>query len=187
MIGSPLAGVLMRRSPWIALLTGLGLLVLSTIASFAVPETLHFNKPGDNLEAGSDQDDDLDTATLAPDPKDSELRKLIAKAREDLAEIWKFVIGNKDIAFLLISIVFVVLGKFVQEMLLQYASKRFGWSWDEVCMPLLCSAGPTEFTDMDVGRHLPHHSWCRQLGCSDRAPPRGQLVVHELPKDVGPG
>lgn len=36
----------------------------------------------------------------------------------------------------MLPLIFVTLGKYIQEMLLQYATKRFGWSWSKVHRPL---------------------------------------------------
>jgi hypothetical protein len=48
----------------------------------------------------------------------------------DFQDMTTFVLGNLRVTVLLLSIVFAILGKFVEEMLLQYSSKRYGWSYD---------------------------------------------------------
>lgn len=126
MVSSPLAGILMHRSPWHPLILGLTLLVLATFMSLVFPETLKFrNDEGE-------QDDGVDSPNLARKSGGTVMHKILAKAREDIVDMWEFVIGNKHIAVLTVAVVFAVFGRYVQEMLLQFATKRFGWGWDEV-------------------------------------------------------
>ncbi|KAK0730321.1 major facilitator superfamily domain-containing protein [Lasiosphaeris hirsuta] len=141
MVAAPLAGLLMIRSDWIPLTLSLGATALCTPAGLALPETLHLHasrgrgrrregtsvtQTGDGSDADDEEEDD-DTRLS----KLSSTRRLWHKAREGLAEMWAFVVGNKSISFLMLSLIFVVLGKLVQDMLLQYATKRYGWSYSK--------------------------------------------------------
>lgn len=132
MVAGPLAGVLMRRSPWIPTLTGFLLIILSVFTSLIYPETLELKKLRSDLRAANGEVDDADPVAATGEPDIHAAKKMTAKMLDNLLEMWTFVVGNRRIMFLLISIMFFAVARFVQEMLLQYASKRFGWTWDEV-------------------------------------------------------
>lgn len=139
----------MRKSPWVPLLLGVSLIVLSTLTSVLYPETLELSKLRSVTRAGGDAVDPTDSDDLADEPDMSILQKTMAKAREDLAEVWRFILGNKRIMFLMLSVGFFSVGRFVQEMLLQYASKRYGWTWDEVRTPVARLLIRYTFADAD--------------------------------------
>lgn len=126
----PLAGLLMRRSEWLPCMFTVALMVLTTMFSFVFPETLGLHGPDktvstDGLAVG---EDDVKLSTR--------MKALVVKGKAELHAVYRFVLGNLRVTFLLLSIVFVVLGKFVQILLLQYATKRYGWSWDDAAILL---------------------------------------------------
>ncbi|KAK0632183.1 major facilitator superfamily domain-containing protein [Immersiella caudata] len=145
MIASALAGVIMAKSDWVALDTGIALLFLSLPLGFLFPETLHLHAHGmqkarqerrhrqtnaENAGGGGEEHEGL-FATKQP-----ALQILWSKARDSLAEVREFVAENKSLGFLVLSTVFIILGKFVTEMLLQYATKRYGWTWSKATLLL---------------------------------------------------
>jgi len=166
MVASPLAGFLMRRSPWVPVLVGLFLLILTILASLVIPETLGLKKLRDDLRTRGGDVDTADPA-LAGEPEVSSevssMQKSMAKAWEDMGEVWKFILGNKRIVFLMMAVMFFTVGRYVQEMLLQYATKRYGWTWDEVRIRSLTHRYPRTFTNADAhpGCYFTH----RLRGC----------------------
>lgn len=125
MIAGPLGGAMMIGNPWIPLITSVVLLIVATLGVSILPETVHLHdRKGANQEAAA-EDDGI--------PK---MTKLLHKARTSLDEVWDFVLGNKSMAVLILSFVFVILGRFVGELLLQYATDRYGWSWSLASMVL---------------------------------------------------
>ncbi|KAL2016178.1 hypothetical protein VTK56DRAFT_4096 [Thermocarpiscus australiensis] len=130
MIAGPLGGVLMVWNPWIPLLLALAILALSNLlVVLAFPETVHVH---DGRESRGDRNDDG-----VPN-----MAKLWQKARAGLADVWDFVLANKSVAFLMLSLVFVFLGRFVGELLLQYATERYHWTWSTASIVLaIRSAG----------------------------------------------
>lgn len=81
-------------------------------------------------DGGMDNDDD----SLLHREKQGRARVAFGAATAQVRDIWEFLVTNKRVAFLILPFVFVSLGKYVQELLLQYATKRYGWSWSEVCV-----------------------------------------------------
>ena len=125
MIAGPLGGAMLIWDPWIPLLVALAILIISNLMILAFPETVHVH---DRKRPAVEQHGDGDDVPRAT--------KLWRKASEGLAEVWDFVLGNKSVAFLMLSLVFVVLGRYVGELLLQYATDRYGWSWSAASMVL---------------------------------------------------
>lgn len=151
MVAGPLAGVMMVRDPWIPLFVALASLILANLAVLAVPETVHIR---DRKRASSDQDGNDDgngdgNSVLQRD-------KLWRKVRDSLAEVWDFVLVNKNLAYLMLSLVFVILGRFVGELLLQYATDRYGWTWSRASMVLSIHSVGSLVTLLVV---LPVASW----------------------------
>lgn len=139
-ISGPLAGFMMHTSEWLPILASLALTILTLILSFTFPETLGLNTHDKVKSAAADNDHSADTSNATSATDDTKLSTkvgvILGKAKGDLVEVQKFVLGNLRVTFLLLSIVFVILGKFVQILLLQYATGRYGWSWDEAAILL---------------------------------------------------
>lgn len=111
--------------PWVPLLVAITVLIIANLAVLAFPETVHLH-----ARKGREQ------AQHAEGDGSPKARKLWQKACEGLAEVWDFVLSNKSMAFLMLSLTFVVLGRFVGELLLQYATARYHWSWSVASMVL---------------------------------------------------
>lgn len=125
MIAGPLGGAMLVWDPWTPLLVALAILIIANLGVLFFPETVHVHdRKGTEEEEESDADDIPRTT------------KLWQKARAGVAEVWDFILGNKSLAFLMVSLVFVVLGRYVGELLLQYARARYGWSWSVASMVL---------------------------------------------------
>jgi len=144
MIAGPTGGTLLAWNPWIPLLLALALLVICCfLAFFAMPETVHVHDHH-NTSAALDEDDD---------PAAS---KLLRKARAGLEEVYTFILGNTRLAFLIISMVFIILGRIVGEVLLQYSTDRYGWSWTKASLVLTIRNAGSLLTLLVL---LPAASW----------------------------
>ncbi|KAL2262526.1 hypothetical protein VTK26DRAFT_1056 [Humicola hyalothermophila] len=124
LIASPLGGYMLRWGPWVPLLLGLVALIVSVFIILAFPETVHVH----NRRKISPIQDGARTEGIPT------MAKLLQKAKMGLTEVWDFVLGNKNLAFLMVSLTFVVLGRFVGEVLLQYATDRYHWTWSTASM-----------------------------------------------------
>ncbi|KAK3940612.1 major facilitator superfamily domain-containing protein [Diplogelasinospora grovesii] len=157
MIAGPLAGIMMEKSPWPPLAVALALLLLANLSVLLFPETLELHQPrgqearqqerGGPCQNGNDDSRDLKAACV---------QRLARKAIDGLAEVWGFVLGNQSLAFLMTSLVFVILGRFVQELLLQYATKRYGWTWSRATFLLTIRSASSLVTLLVI---LPTLSW----------------------------
>lgn len=134
LVANPLGGFLVGKGAWLTLFIGNVFMVLVIGSVYIVPETLSVRLWHDR-RAGK-----MPSPRLAPlDGDDGDKLKktsmgaALDDARAQLMEVWDFLIGNRRIVVLMLPLIFVTLGKYIQEMLLQYATKRFGWSWSEVC------------------------------------------------------
>jgi hypothetical protein len=145
MVASALAGVMMAKSDWLALDISITLLFLGLPLGFAFPETLHLHAPGMQKARQERLDRRANLGNASGDEEEEEgvfaskrsvIQDLRLKARDSLTEVVEFVLGNKSLSLLILSTVFVILGKFVTEMLLQYATKRYGWTWSKATLLL---------------------------------------------------
>ncbi|OIW31379.1 MFS general substrate transporter [Coniochaeta ligniaria NRRL 30616] len=143
MISGPLASVLMHRSPWLAVAVGFILLIVSNIVALVFPETLDIQRQKDKQDAAAHGDQ-------------TKIQRLWAICKKDVLEVYDFVLTNQRTTFLLLSLVFVVLGKFVLELLLQYATARYHWSWDKAAILVTIRSASTLLLLAAV---LPAISW----------------------------
>lgn len=137
LVANPLGGFLVGKGPWLTLAVGnvFMILVMGSVCIF--PETLavrlwHDKRAG---KMPSPQPTPLD-GDDGDELKKSGMQAALGGARRQLTEVWEFLIGNRRLVVLMLPLIFVTLGKYIQEMLLQYATKRFGWSWSKVHRPL---------------------------------------------------
>ncbi|KAK1754313.1 major facilitator superfamily domain-containing protein [Echria macrotheca] len=133
----PLAGLIMTKSIWAVVWLSLGLLCLDMFLAFCCPDTLSLvektssqpqpiSNGGHSATNGGDttlEDDHHQTASSSP------VRESLHRARKSLAEAWSFLSGHWHLLVLMLCFVFVVLSRLVQDMLLQYTTKRYNWSW----------------------------------------------------------
>ncbi|KAK3336087.1 major facilitator superfamily domain-containing protein [Cercophora scortea] len=163
MLGGPLAGTLMRYNLWISLSLALGLLMLSNVIAMWLPETVGVHdgrgRAGyEELERVTIESDDS-SSTAGPDTDDAEpslAHGIRQKTRDSLVKVWGFVLGNRGTTFLMVSLVFVILGRFVQEVLMQYATKRYEWDYAQAAFILTILSATSLATLLAL---LPAASW----------------------------
>lgn len=145
MISGPLASILMHRSPWLALAVSFILLAISTLIALVFPETLDIQRLKDRQEAAAHGDVTTpnDTNADLEASKQTKFQHLWAICKKDVLEVYDFVLKNQRTTFLLLSLVFVVLGKFVLELLLQYATARYHWTWDKAAILITIRSAST--------------------------------------------
>ena len=111
----------------------MGLVFFGALAIVPMPETLNLI----NLVDEQNGDVPHDTAEGEQAPKQSVWKKTVHLVRDSAVDTWTFILGNRRIVLLMLPIMFFVVGRFVQELLLQYATKRYNWSWSKVSPPTL--------------------------------------------------
>lgn len=128
MISSPLVYFLMEVDLWLAIWLGLGCLIAATIMTIFMPETRPKTPPASQDVAG-----DTEASVDEPDRKSLWwLRKGRAELRRLGEAALEFARGNWQVMALLFTLLVTTLGRFAQEILLQYVTKRYGWSWSQV-------------------------------------------------------
>ena len=117
-VGPTLAGILMRRSAWWAIWTGLACLFLSATITLSLPETLQHRQ--ENIEANAEA---LKHETISARLKTG--GTITIKAFRELAFVWTDwrLIFN---CFLLMP--FRVLAEALKDLLIRYVSNRYGLS-----------------------------------------------------------
>lgn len=117
-----------------------------------LPETLVIRRWHDERSGHGASQPDLSADVEGLDAvKKSIFQKAIGVAQANFKGVWDFVLGNKHIVLLMLPQLFVALGKYVSELLLQYSTKRYGWSWSKVSTSLdFLALGPV--TDVAPSR-----------------------------------
>ncbi|KAK4227516.1 major facilitator superfamily domain-containing protein [Podospora fimiseda] len=121
MIAGPLGGLMMKRDPWDPLIGSLVFFALSGLVLLALPETVVLH----------DRKTDIHEPEEEPN-----VGKVWGKVCHGVGDLSEFILGNKNLVFLMLSLTFIILGRFVGEVLLQYATKRYSWSWSDASMVL---------------------------------------------------
>ncbi|TDZ21047.1 Efflux pump ustT [Colletotrichum orbiculare MAFF 240422] len=121
LLASPLVYFLMGLDVWLSIYVGLGCLVLSIVVSLMLPETL----PKKQTNGPSEDTQSLPWYDVAR----SELARL---GQAVLWVVWR----EWRVLLLLFTFLLTTLGRFAQEILLQYVTKRYGWSWSQASLLL---------------------------------------------------
>ncbi|KAK3396002.1 major facilitator superfamily domain-containing protein [Sordaria brevicollis] len=148
MISGPIAGSLMVISPWIPLLLSLGLITLATVLTLVFPETRHLkvsqapsSSTTSKTKRSDNDDEEIDKPMISPSsaypPPQPRPQQPAATIGQRLTSTFHSLTNflstanNRKICLLTLALALVVIGKYVQALLLQYATKRFGYSWSE--------------------------------------------------------
>lgn len=125
LLGNPIAGFLLLVGTPMTLVVGLALVIIGGLIIIFLPETLGLSKKLDG-----DGDESSDTSESSTGDL-SFWQLLMRNVRTGAEEIGTFIVGNKRIVALIIPVVFIVVGKFANELLLQYSTKRYEWTWSQ--------------------------------------------------------
>lgn len=112
----------MAKSPWIPLFAAVAVLALSTVITMALPETLPVQESA--LE-GIESDDD---STFEMRDK----RKTWTDGFVRFKESFAFATCNATVMALILCLFVSQVGTQCIDLLLQYVSKRYGWSLSKV-------------------------------------------------------
>lgn len=138
LVGAQVGGILTDMDPWLSMLVGFGFVVLACLGVFALPETMHMKEKttgimDDDEPPSAEPDDVLSQANEGMSK--SIFREGVALMVSRMSDAVTFLYGNTHLMLLLFSLVFSVVGKFVQTLLLQYAANRYGLTWGQVSAP----------------------------------------------------
>ncbi|KAM3555737.1 hypothetical protein MY1884_005433 [Beauveria asiatica] len=126
MVASLLAFTLMRISPWLCVFCGILLFVPANLCAFSFPET-----PRD--KAGSGLPSTAATATAQPEDDVGSARGQVRRLADAL--VW-FVHERPFARVLLYTLLATTVGRSSQDILLQYVTRRYRWSWSDAILLL---------------------------------------------------
>ncbi|KAM7201953.1 Major facilitator superfamily domain containing protein [Naviculisporaceae sp. PSN 640] len=144
-ISTPLSGYLLLYNMWLPLIVSYVLMTVVNLIGLMFPETLQLHRHAHAAERTSSENED----EFADTKSTSVLQDIKAKMLEGAGDVWRFVLSNTKVGFMMLSLVFVVLGRLAQELLLQYATKRYHWTWSEAAF-LMTIAGVTSMVTLIV-------------------------------------
>lgn len=140
LIGSPVVFFLMKINTWLPILTGLSMYIPILLCALCLPETLGVDQPerkpawlqstGSNM-GGSQQQYGLETEQQAHQ-QFSWMRKSWVGLLQRWSPASLVIRDNSAVFLLLFTFLTTVLGNAAHETLLQFARRRFGWSWSQV-------------------------------------------------------
>lgn len=117
---------------WLTIYLGLGCLALATVLTFFFPETLPTKAPALQRSAETTETHEAQSSWT--------LHQWLHVAWTELARLGdaalRFAKANWQVVALLFTLLVTTLGRFAQEILLQYVHKRYGWSWAQVSIPI---------------------------------------------------
>jgi hypothetical protein len=166
-IASPLAGYLMGEDgqhPWIPMLVAYGAILLATLITCFLPETLGLRTATEDAEAvpADEPEEEMHDETVADKAEHAAVatwKGLITSAKQ----VWTFIFRDTRVAWLLFSLLFLLFGRFVQEILMQYATKRYDWSWTKVRALRNIPLYPARTYELTIFPRRPH------IGCQSGA------------------
>lgn len=150
LIGSPLIPVLMKIDTWLPIFIGLSLYMPILICALCLPETLGVEQPPELKPTWAHPPGvRMSRSEQAPSEIEHQtgifswLRKSSAGCSKGWYTTSLVIQENASVSLLLLTFLLTVLGNEAHDTLLQFARRRFGWSWSEVS-PLepfnLCSS-----------------------------------------------
>ncbi|KAL7908231.1 hypothetical protein GGI35DRAFT_453658 [Trichoderma velutinum] len=134
LMSGPLAFIAVQRDLWLSVYIGLACLFISVLIALAIPETRALSAV-EVEEPSNDENEQNDSSVSSYTDKKWALWTRIYEILEikQMATLVKyFVWENQRLGLLLFSLVFATLGNYVSLILMQYTTKRFGWTWAKV-------------------------------------------------------
>jgi hypothetical protein len=136
------ARLMMATSLYTALISGLSLSFLGIFVLLWLPETLEFQSSTETLTAedtASMQDSPTDDSSSTPPTKGfiQSFRDSVHDSLKPLGSMAKLIANDRNV---LLSLPVFLVSRFSRQLmavLLQYGSKRLGWTLASVCMFLL--------------------------------------------------
>jgi hypothetical protein len=139
LLSGPFAYALMSLNVWLQAIVGLICYALALLLSLCIPGRPnighhHLNSPQEN-EAISPV---INDAGHDSQPKQATglLDRFLADGQLLASAIVQLLWNNRPVALLLLTFLLTTLGRYAQEILLQYVTKRYGWTWSQASLLL---------------------------------------------------
>ncbi|KAH7013715.1 COP9 signalosome complex subunit 2 [Ilyonectria destructans] len=132
-IVNPIAGWFLRFDPWIPMWLSFGFLVLGTLSTLLIPETLWLRRKADDRrrngvshETGNPEGNENGNGTL----KHRILQQAWFTVKNDIGHVWRFIFASKTVMILILALsAYLPIRLAFSNILLQYMTKRFHWEW----------------------------------------------------------
>ncbi|KAH8821770.1 major facilitator superfamily domain-containing protein [Xylogone sp. PMI_703] len=136
LISNSVSGALTDKHPWSAIFLGMGLLFVGLFIACIIPETLHLAEAKKNHPdiATTTEGEDSQTGRNEQAPSGDEEKAwhhFISSTFVKLKAATQFVTGHRHIPLLLLTCIVSVFGRYIQELVLQYVTKRLNWTWSQ--------------------------------------------------------
>jgi hypothetical protein len=126
---TPLAAWIMVTDAWLPIWIGFASIIPAFIIAAFIPETRHKN-PSAAEEA--DHSNGVEDSAQCNTDSDTAFGRLWRSVVQLINAGLVLVRGNVAVMLLLLTLNVTMLGKGAQEVLLQFARKKFDWSWSQV-------------------------------------------------------
>lgn len=129
-LATPISAYLMTIDPWIPYILGYMVILVGYMSVFFIPETLEYAK-AKRLNRGRSDNSTETTTRLG---KQSTLQ-VLRHQMHDFTESIQFMWANSNVIWMVLVVFVSVFSRQSTAILLQYASKKFGWSIAQVSSP----------------------------------------------------
>jgi len=136
MVAPAIGALLMEIDVWIPLLLQLACSGLATIIAMSTPETQ--SKACKNRKSPSEsaeQNKGTESNAIPGSPKQA--KSVLVSLLRHSASTASFVVHDRNVMFIILSFLFNEFGRQSLSLLLQYVSKRYGWTVAKVRCPLI--------------------------------------------------
>ncbi len=129
----PIASILMKRTPWIPLVTAIGFMTLGILMTLIIPETLPVEVPQPEYIASNGAQREVEISSVdmglsSHGPKPYKWENWISTSKE----FFDFVTRDKLVVAFLFAFLALRVGRQAYHIFLQYVSKRYYWSLAQV-------------------------------------------------------
>ncbi|OWT43035.1 MFS transporter [Pochonia chlamydosporia 170] len=125
---NPVAALLLKIDPWIAIWLGFGILIAGLFASLLVPETLALRQKADSKRPRGASFDGATNVNIAP--RKTWIQHAVFTMKNDMGHIWRFIFASRSVMILIFAYAINFPIRLNQTFnLLQYMTKRFNWEW----------------------------------------------------------
>ncbi|KAJ5196633.1 hypothetical protein N7449_007112 [Penicillium cf. viridicatum] len=130
-LATPISAYLMTSSLMLPFLLGVGLIILGTIPVLFLPETLEDIKVKQSIPENSDQETEQNTENERPEQQriKKEVRQEITRQFRKFTESTRFIWSDSNVCIMILVSFVTVIGPKSTNLLLQYVSKKFDWSF----------------------------------------------------------
>jgi hypothetical protein len=135
-LATPISAYLMTSSLMLPFLLGVGLIILGTIPVLFLPEKLEDMKVKQPIPENWDQETEQNTENERPEQQRAkkEVRQEFTRQFPKFIGSTRFIWSDSNVCIMILVSFVTVIGRKSTNLLLQYVSKKFDWSFARVCL-----------------------------------------------------